>query len=140
MNMPVDRLHLLAGLAYAMVGLGLGIHMAASHDHGQAVTHAHLLLVGFLLTFAYAVIGRLWLPGRRGLLRTLQFWVHHAGAAGLISGLFLLYSGRLSLGALEPLLAASSILVLLALVLMSVMAARAESASSERPAMRPATG
>lgn len=121
MNMPVDRLHLLAALAYAMVGLGLGIYMAASHDHAQAVAHAHLLLVGFLLTFAYAVIGRLWLQGAAVILRRVQFVGHHLGVVGLITGLLLLYGSGPSRSALEPLLGASSILVMLALILMSVL-------------------
>lgn len=126
MNNSVDQRHLAAALLYALLGLVLGIFMAASHNHGQAVTHAHLLLVGFLLSFAYAVIGRLWLGGEGGLLRQCQFWGHHLGVVGLVVGLFLLYGGSRPLAVLEPLLAGSSILVLLALALMTVLVWRAE--------------
>lgn len=127
MTSKLDRFHLLAALLYGMLGLGLGIYMAASHDHGMAVAHAHLLLVGFLLSFAYAVIGRLWLTNHSAMLRGLQFAGHHIGVVGLISGLVLLYSGGVSRSTLEPLLAASSILLLIALVLMSVVVAQARS-------------
>lgn len=131
MTSNIDRFHLLAALSYATLGLGLGIYMAASHDHGQAVAHAHLLLVGFLLSFVYAVIGRLWLRGRPRLLSGLQFAGHHLGVLGLVGGLLLLYGGKASQGALEPVLAAASILLLVCLVLMSVMVVQA---GSSRPA------
>lgn len=121
MKSSFDRLHLLAALIYAATGLGLGIYMAATQDHGQAVAHAHLLLVGFLMSFVYAVIGRLWLPQKTGLLRGLQFAGHHLGAIALVCGLLMLYGGRLSAAVLEPVLASASILVLLALVLMGIL-------------------
>ncbi|TVQ40874.1 MAG: TonB-dependent receptor [Wenzhouxiangella sp.] len=117
----MDRLHLLAALAYAILGIGLGIYMAASHDHGLAVAHAHLLLVGFLLSFLYAVVARLWLQKASRLQQGIQFIVHHLGVVGLVAGLLLLYGGGLGHHVLEPLLASSSILVLISLVLMSVM-------------------
>lgn len=127
MNPKLDRFHLLAALLYAILGLALGIYMAASHDHSQAVAHAHLLLVGFLLSFVYAVIGRLWLQEPVGMLLGLQFAGHHIGVIGLVGGLLLLYGGGPSRSALEPLLATSSILVLVALVLMSILVFRGAS-------------
>ncbi len=132
MNTRIDRLHLLGALVHAILGLGLGIYMAASHDHSQAVAHAHLMLVGFLLSFAYAVIGRLWLGQRSGLLGGLQFAGHHLGVVGLIGGLLLLYGGVASPDRLEPVLASASILVLASLVLMSAMVVQA--GRGERPA------
>jgi hypothetical protein len=124
MKWSFDRSHLVAGLLYGALGMGLGIYMAASHDHGQHVTHAHLLLVGFLLSVIYALIHRLWLvlPGRAWA--TLQFGAHHLGLVAMIAGLFLLYGGFAEPATVEPLLGASSILVLLALILMLLMVIR----------------
>lgn len=124
MNLSVDRAHLTAGLVYAALGMGLGIYMAASHNHVQHVTHAHLLLVGFLLSLVYAVIHRLWLSGPGRLLARLQFCLHHAGTVLLVTGLFLLYGGHAAPQRLEPMLAGSSILVLMALLVMFVMVLR----------------
>ncbi|NDY94866.1 TonB-dependent receptor [Wenzhouxiangella limi] len=134
MNTRTDRLHLLGALAYATGGLGLGIYMAASHDHSQAVAHAHLMLVGFLLSFAYAVIGRLWLGPRPALLSGLQLAGHHLGVFGLIGGLLLLYGGAAPSDRLEPVLASASILVLASLVLMSAMVVHAGRANRAAPA------
>ena len=57
----LDRKYLVFVLVYAILGMSLGIFMAASHNHGQFVTHAHLLLIGFVVSLIYGVIHKLWL-------------------------------------------------------------------------------
>ncbi|MCC5809747.1 MAG: TonB-dependent receptor [Ectothiorhodospiraceae bacterium] len=114
----MDKKHVLMAFAYALLGVILGIYMAASKNHGQLVTHAHLLLLGFVTSFIYGVSYRLWLPNARKLLATLQFFIHHAGTVVLVMGLFLLY-GRLAPEALlGPVLGVASVVVLLGLLLM----------------------
>ncbi|MGQ9425255.1 TonB-dependent receptor [Gilvimarinus sp. F26214L] len=122
--MTLDRIYLVFGLAYAVVGMGLGIVMAATHDHGQLVTHAHLLLVGSVLSILYGVIYRLWVSGV-GLLPRLQFAGHQLGAVGMIGGLYLLYGNHAPPESVEPLLAGSSVLVLLSLLLVIAMVLKA---------------
>jgi heme/copper-type cytochrome/quinol oxidase subunit 1 len=39
---------LLSAAIYALVGMGLGIFMAASHDHTMSTVHAHLNLLGWV--------------------------------------------------------------------------------------------
>ena len=116
-----DRHYLIAGLLYGILGMLLGIYMASSQNHGQSVTHAHLLLVGFLLSMLYAIVHRLWLAEPRRVLALLQFGAHHAGVFGMVAGLFLLYGGFVQPTVLEPVLAVSSLAVLAALILMLVM-------------------
>ncbi|MFW5926971.1 MAG: TonB-dependent receptor [Wenzhouxiangella sp.] len=129
--MQLDRSHLAIGLFYAALGMGLGIFMAATRDHGQMVAHAHLLLAGFLLSVIYAIIHRLWLSRPNRKMAVIQFVLHHAGVVAMVSGLFLLYGGHASHDSLEPLLAGSSVLILLALLLMlsMVLAGRRSEAS-----------
>lgn len=50
--MALDRRFLLCGFAYAIAGMGLGIYMAASHNHALFVAHAHMLLLGFVVSFS----------------------------------------------------------------------------------------
>jgi len=121
MTFELERSHLVLGLTYAALGMGLGIYMAATQDHGQMVTHAHLLLVGFLLSMIYAIIHRLWLSQPNRVLARLQFGAHHLGVVMMVTGLFLLYGGHASHERLEPLLASSSIIVLVSLLLMIVL-------------------
>ncbi|MDF2182419.1 TonB-dependent receptor [Neptuniibacter sp. CAU 1671] len=125
----VDRAYLMTGLGYGILGLALGIHMAASKDHGQFVTHAHIMLAGFAVSFVYAVCHKLWLSAEPCRLGKLQFWLHQFGMAGIAVGLFLLYGQFLSPELLDPFLALSSIAFLLAMILMKVMIIRARKQS-----------
>lgn len=124
MKVSFDRAHLIAGLCYGALGMGLGIYMAASHNHGQHVTHAHILLAGFILSTVYALIYRLWLDSPGRWLSRLQFASHHLGLVVMVAGLFTLYGGLADPAKVEPALAVSSILVLLALLIMLVMVLR----------------
>ncbi|WP_028672505.1 hypothetical protein [Saccharospirillum impatiens] len=117
----LDRSFLLSGLLYGTLGMCLGLYMAASHIHVQHVTHAHIMLVGFLLSVIYAIVHKLWLPNGATGLSQWQFVLHHVGTLGMISGLFLMYQGLIPPDTLEPVLAISSIVVLASLILMGVL-------------------
>jgi hypothetical protein len=116
--MQFDRKYLIWALVYAIAGMGLGIYMAASHQHTQHVTHAHLLLLGFVASLVYGVIHKLWLDVQGRWMGIAQLVAHQVGVLAMCGGLFLLYGGFASGAALEPILGAASIAVLLGAVLM----------------------
>ena len=118
---PMDRKFVAASFGYAIVGLLLGIYMAASHNHGQMVTHAHIMLVGFVVSFIYGVCHKLWLNNNDSGLGKTQFYLHHAGTLVMAVGLFLLYGGHAEPANVEPFLSVSSIAVVVALILMKVL-------------------
>lgn len=122
--MDFDRKYLLWALAYVVLGMSLGIYMAASHDHGQHITHAHILLVGFVVSFIYAVIHKLWLDMKDSLIARLQLIVHQVGSLMMFSGLFLLYGGFVPPEQIELLLAPSTIVVFVAALMMVFMVLR----------------
>lgn len=127
--MGFDRKFLLWALGYAVVGMVVGIYMAASKNHGELVAHAHILLVGFVVSLIYAIIHRLWL-GAGGRIAWIQFVVHQASTIVLLTGLLLLYGNVYPDAALEPFLGAGSIGVLLGMLLMIYMMLRS---SGTRP-------
>lgn len=131
--MDFSRRYLVWALCYAALGMGLGIFMAASHDHRQLVTHAHVLLVGFVVSLVYAIIHRLWLSSPRRGLATIQFVLHQGAAVTLFAGLFLLYGGHTPEATLAPVLGIGSIGVLLALLLMLYMVLRPGSVPDTQP-------
>lgn len=128
--MNLDRRYLLWSLCYAVLGMVLGIYMAASHNHAEFITHAHILLVGFAVSFTYGTIHKLWLaaPGRS--LANVQFALHQASAIAMTGGLFLLFGNMVSAPTLEPILAVASIGVLLGMLLMIYMVIRFKVARS----------
>ena len=117
----MDKKFVLTSLGYAIVGLALGIFMAASKNHGQLVTHAHIMLIGFVVSFVYALCHKLWLNNSTSKLATTQYYVHQAGTLVVVSGLFLYYGKFVTLESIDPVLAVSSITVFIGMVLMKVL-------------------
>ena len=117
----MDKKFILTSFAYAIIGLALGIFMAASKNHGHLVTHAHILLIGFVVSFIYGLCHKLWLNNIVSKLSTAQFYIHQIGTLGVVIGLFLFYGKFAEMETVDPLLAVSSIAVLFGMVLMKVL-------------------
>jgi len=117
----MDRKFILTSLGYAIIGLALGIFMAASKDHGHLVTHAHIMLIGFVVSFIYGLCHKLWLNNIVSKLSLVQFYIHQVGTLGVVIGLFLYYGKFVTLETIDPVLALSSIAVLIGMVLMKVL-------------------
>ena len=122
--MNLDRRFLIWALGYAAVGISLGIYMAASQKHGELVTHAHILLIGFVLSLVYGIIHKLWLDKPNRAVATTQFVVHQAAAITVSVGLVLLYGGLVPEPTLAPILGVASAAVLLGMLLMLYMVIR----------------
>lgn len=134
-----DRMYLIWALCYAAAGMGLGIYMGASRNHGEFPTHAHIMLVGFVTSLIYAVIHRLWLPAPSRPLATLQFILHQAGSLAMCAGLFLIYGQRASEGQVGPLMGGATLAVILGVLLMLVMVLKAGPAQSVEAVDAPRT-
>ncbi|MCF2949476.1 TonB-dependent receptor [Paraglaciecola aquimarina] len=117
----MDRKYVLTALGYALVGLVLGIYMAASKNHGQLVAHAHIMLVGFVVSFIYSVIYKAWLTDQTSKLCVAQYICHQVGALVLVSALFCMYGNYADAAVLGPILGISSILVLIGMILMKII-------------------
>lgn len=117
----MDRIFVISGMTYAVLGMLLGISMAASKDHGQLVAHAHILLVGFVLSFIYGLCHKLWLNNDISKLAWVQFGLHQLGAICLAVGLFLLYGNYVAMEKIDPVLGMGSNAVLLGMILMIFM-------------------
>jgi len=124
--MKPERIHLLIGLVWLIAGMVLGEHMGRTTDHGQAPTHAHIMLVGGVLPILWAVIYRLFI-GAQGLLAWIQTIVHHLGTVIMIVALYMYYGAYGTLETLGPVLGVSAVLLILAAVLMLALTLRAKS-------------
>lgn len=98
-----------ASVLYALAGMALGLHMAASHDHSQLATHAHLMLFGWVGMTIYAAVYKLWPYAAAGPLPKLHMLAAHLALIGLTVGLFIIYDGNVELG--DPIAAISSIVL-----------------------------
>ena len=115
----MDRKYLLMAFGYAMVGLMLGIYMAHAKNHTQLVTHAHIMLLGFVMSFIYAVCYKVWL-GEPTKLAKVQFMLHSVGSLVLLVALFLMFGHYASEQVLGPLLGIASVAVLAGVIIMKI--------------------
>lgn len=100
------RQFFILALCYAVAGMVLGIYMAASHDHGQMPTHAHIMVAGWLMSSVFAFFYHLFPEvGARGLARA-HFWIQGLSGIVLVVSLFFLLRGN---GQVEPITALASV-------------------------------
>jgi cbb3-type cytochrome oxidase subunit 1 len=109
------------GVIYGLIGMGIGIVMAASNDHGQAPTHAHINLLGWVSMPIFGLVYRAFPTLAIGTLPKLHFWIMNIGIIGMIAGLFLMFSGHMEF---VPLTAISSIVVLVGMLLFAFIVYR----------------
>lgn len=121
----MDRKFILMGLGFGLVGLLLGIVMGHSGNHSQFVTHAHIMLVGFLMSLVYGLIHKLWLNDSGSRMAVTQYYLHLGGSCVMFIGLFLIYGQYVEEATIGPIMGISTVIVLIALVLMKVMFIRA---------------
>lgn len=120
----IARWHLLFGLTFAGLGMVLGIYMAISNNHSEMPAHAHVMLLGFVVSVIYAVIYQLWLKGTGTRLAAIQTALHELGAALLSGGLVLMFGGIASEASVEPLLGVGAFLALGGVLVMLWQVAR----------------
>lgn len=117
----MEKKYLMVSFGYGIIGLLLGIYMAVSENHGQLVTHAHIMLVGFVISFIYAVCYKIWVTNQNSATPKIQYYLHLVGSILLLVSLFLLYGHFLSENILGPVLGIGAISVLAAMILMKIL-------------------
>lgn len=100
------RQFFILALCYAVAGMVLGIVMAATHDHGEMPTHAHIMVAGWLMSSVFAFFYHLFPEiGARPLAR-VHFWIQAVSGIVLVVSLFFLLKGNENL---EPITALASV-------------------------------
>lgn len=97
-------------LIYFVVGIALGLHMAASHDFTNMPVHAHVNLLGWVSSVLMWLIYRQLPAAANNLLAKLNFILYHAALPVLAVSLSVMLHGN---AAAEPVVAAASIVLAL---------------------------
>lgn len=103
--MTLSRYFLLTGAFYLIAGITLGSYMGASGDHSLSPVHAHINLLGFTLMTVFGLSYRLIPDLAQGWMGRAHFWLHQIGSLALLTGLFLMLSGRAAEATVGPMLA-----------------------------------
>jgi hypothetical protein len=82
-----------AGLMYVVLGMFLGIGMAASHNHRMMPVHAHLNLVGWVSMAIFAMFYQLVPKAASMGLAKVHFWIANLGLLIMAPSIALVLSG-----------------------------------------------
>jgi cbb3-type cytochrome oxidase subunit 1 len=77
-------------VVYFVVGIALGLQMAASNDFTLAPVHAHLNLLGWVSLAIFAGVYRIWPATERSRLARLHGWLYNIGLPFMMLGLGML--------------------------------------------------
>ncbi|WNS73833.1 hypothetical protein RRV45_12985 [Bacillus sp. DTU_2020_1000418_1_SI_GHA_SEK_038] len=83
-----SKLLLRLSALFGFIGAFLGSHMAGAGDYAFRPIHAHILVVGWLTLFAWAVYYKVFSP-KIGILAKLHVYTAIIGSIGLTGGMAL---------------------------------------------------
>lgn len=89
----MDRTRFLVRVSaiYALIGAFIGSHMAGAGGYEFRAVHAHILVVGWLSLFAFAIYYKVFSIPKKSVLATTQIWTAFIGSIGLTAGMWLYY-------------------------------------------------
>jgi hypothetical protein len=91
MSKHLDAVFVVFGLVLLLSGMTLGAVMGSSGDHGQQPTHAHINLVGGVLSILFGLAHRGWPALRAGMAPLIHLALHVAGVLVMIVGLSMMF-------------------------------------------------
>ena len=115
--MNVSRNFMLAGCAFLIVGIVMGMYMGGSGDHSLGISHAHINLLGFVLSSIFALTYKAYPAMLEGKLATIHFWLHVVGAIVVNLMVFLLLTDIITEAAMAPIAPIAELLVLIGTVI-----------------------
>ena len=89
----IDRWFILMAVAYALVGMVLGLWMGAQQDYSQVPVHAHLNLVGWASMALFGLLYRSYPGLAKSKLARWQFILMAVGAPIMFTGIPIAHSG-----------------------------------------------
>ncbi len=121
--MKASSLSFKAACLFALIGVAMGIAMAASNNHAIMPAHAHLNLLGWVSLFLFGIYYRLHPAVEARTLALVQVGVWSAGTVLLTIAVAALHLGY---GVFEPVAAVASLIVLAGLGLFTLLVFRAD--------------
>ncbi|MFD1019939.1 hypothetical protein [Thalassobacillus hwangdonensis] len=89
--MDRTRFLLRTSAIYALIGAFIGSHMAGAGGYEFRAVHAHILVVGWLSLFAFAMYYRVFRIPKDSKLATFHVYTAFFGSLGLTAGMWLYY-------------------------------------------------
>ena len=114
----IDKHYVLSALGYGILGVILGIYMAMSKNTLYMSVHAHLLVLGFLTSFIYALCYKIWLTHPVRCIDRVHFLLHQSGVLLFCVGIMLRYNDSIPSYVIGPMMGCGALFILCGLILM----------------------
>ncbi len=88
----VERLFILTGLGFLLIGMSLGLKMGMTQDFTLHPLHAHLNLLGFVLMTLFGLVYHTWPTMKEGPLASVHYVLHTVVTAVSLSLLYFVLS------------------------------------------------
>lgn len=82
--MAIDRLSILAGFVWLIIGMLFGIYLGITDQSQFANSHAHANLLGFVISVLFGLLYRNWPAMQASRLALPQFAIYQLGAVVLV--------------------------------------------------------
>ena len=110
----VSNYYFRSAILFLVVGISIGIHMSISQNHNVIGAHAHINLLGWVTSAVFGGYYALNPAKAAGRLPMIQYFVYTIGVVIMAFSLYLLLLGNL---AMEPVVASSSLITFLGVLL-----------------------
>lgn len=128
----VSQLFFKTAIVFLILGVGVGLHMAMTQDHGAAPAHAHANLLGWVTS---AIFGGYYALNRAKAERRIaliHYGVYTIGLVIMLPSLYMMYGFGVMW--VEPLLAISSLIVALGVLIFGFVVFSEDSQRATMPA------
>ncbi|UVK57611.1 hypothetical protein DBIPINDM_008229 (plasmid) [Mesorhizobium sp. AR02] len=132
----VSDLFFKTAIVWLILGIGAGLQMAISGDHGAFPAHAHINLLGWVTSAIFGGYYALNPAKAARKIAMIHYGLYNLGLVVMLPALYLMLQGNT---ALEPIVAVGSLIVAAAVLIFAFVvfsSARARLASELSPAPR----
>lgn len=123
----ISKLYFKTAIIFLIVGIGMGLKMAISGDHSVIGAHAHANLLGWVTMAIFGGYHALNPRKAERRLAMVQYVIYTAGVAVMVPALYLMLLGNM---AMEPIVAAASIVTFIGVLLFAVIIFTGEDAAA----------
>ena len=123
----VANLYFKTAIIFLIIGIGIGLKMAITEDHSVIGAHAHANLLGWVTMALFGGYHALNPQKAERRLAMIQYYVYTTGVAVLVPALYLMLLGNT---AMEPIVAAASIVIFIGVLLFAFIIFSSEQATA----------
>lgn len=121
----ISRLYFITAICFLIAGILVGLKMSIAHDYVAAGAHAHINLLGWVTMSIFGAFHALNPRGAGTRLAKAQYYVYTGGVIVMTPALYLLLTGNPSL---EPVVAVSSLVTFVGVLMFAAIIFRARAA------------